>query len=187
MADHDAAGFEAGAAFGHLHVVDPGELGVELAGGIGAPDHGGPAQGRPGLAHRLAFTVGVAGPGGQAQVGLEVVAAGEPGGVAHDRGHGRAADLGQARHRPGDLAGAGFAVGVLAGGRVGLELGLDGVEQADLGGQVGIGHGRVGGPVQVDRLLRGADPRLGPCLALLPWGGPAAPGDPRWPRPPRPA
>jgi hypothetical protein len=116
MAGHDAAGLEVtGAAFGHLHVVDAGELGAELAGGVGGPDHGGPAQGRPGLGHRLALAAGLAGPRGQAQAGLEVMAAGEPGGLAHDGGHGRAAGLGQARQRPGDLARVGFTVSGLAG------------------------------------------------------------------------
>ena len=96
VAGHDAACLEvAGAALGHLHVVDTGELGVELAGGIGGPGHSGPAQGRSGLGHRLALAVGLAGlagPGGQAQVGLEVVASSEPAGFAHDGAHGRAAD-----------------------------------------------------------------------------------------------
>ena len=192
VAGDDAAGLEvAGAAFGHLGVVDAGELGVELAGGVGGADHGGPAQGRPGLGHRLALAVGLAGlagPGGQAQEGLEVVAAGEPAGLAHDGGHGRAADLGQARQRPGDLGGVDLAVGVLAGGGVGRELGLDRLEQADLGGHLGArsANGTAGSPGPYNSIAACAAaahcaarawpwwPRDAELISAVSWAGPAA-------------
>jgi len=61
VAGDGAAGFEVGgAAFGHLQVVDPGELGVLAAGGVGGAGEGGAQQGGPGLAHRLALAVGLA-------------------------------------------------------------------------------------------------------------------------------
>jgi hypothetical protein len=54
----------------------------------------------------------------------------------------------------------------LAGGGVGRHLGLDRLEQADLGGylgrQVREWHRRVIGPVQLDRRLRGGGPLRGP-------------------------
>jgi hypothetical protein len=41
----DAAGLEVGgAALGHLHVVDPGELGVLAAGGVGGAEERGAQQ-----------------------------------------------------------------------------------------------------------------------------------------------
>src|ERR1700684_2573627 len=49
------------AAFGHLLVVDAGELGVLPAGVVSGADRGGAQQGGPGLGHGLALAVGVAG------------------------------------------------------------------------------------------------------------------------------
>jgi hypothetical protein len=77
--------------------------------------------------------------------------------------------------RPGSVraicAGIGRAVGGLAGGGVGRQLGLDRLEQADLGGHLGRQvrewHRRVTGPVQLDRRLRGGGPLRGPRLALV--------------------
>ena len=77
--------------------------------------------------------------------------------------------------RPGSVRaiwrGVGFAVGGLAGGGVGRELGLDRLEQADLGGHLGRQvrerHRRVIGPVQLDGRLRGGGPLRGPRLALV--------------------
>src|SRR5215468_454454 len=52
------------AAFGHLQVVDAGQLGVLLAGGVGGTDQGGAQQRGSGLGHGLALAVGLAGLGG---------------------------------------------------------------------------------------------------------------------------
>src|SRR5215471_4111960 len=77
----DAAGLEVGgAAFGHLGVVDLGELGVVAPGGVGGAVERGAQQRGPGFAHGLAFAVGLAGfagLGGEPDVGLELRPAGE--------------------------------------------------------------------------------------------------------------
>ena len=125
-----------GAAFGHLLVVDPGELRVLAAGSISSLDQGGAQQGGPGFAHRLAFAVGLPGltrARGQRGVGLEPGSVAEAARAAHDRDQDRGADLGEPGQGPGELAGIGLAVVLLAGGGMGREFGLGRAQQPDLG------------------------------------------------------
>ena len=160
------------AALDHLDVVDPGELGVLVAGVVGGADQGGAQQARTGFRHRLALAVGVAGLGGfggQTGEAAERLAGGEPGGVTDRGDQGGAADVGdagQAACQPGrvDLPVAGFAV-------LGMtdELGLHGAQQPDLGGDLSgqIGERRCGvAGVEGQRGVGGVDPLLGP---VLPW------------------
>ena len=156
------------AAFDHLDVVDPGELGVLFAGVVGGADQGGAQQRRAGLGHGLALAVGVA---GLDALGVRPVkdwncaAGGEPGRVAHGGDQRGAADLGEAGQGAGELAGVDPPVGGLPFGGVGGQLGLDGAQQADLGGDLGgeIGErdGRVLG-VELDRGRGGGQPLVGP-------------------------
>ncbi len=129
-----------GAALGHLLVVDLRELGVLLAGGVGGADERRAQQRGPGLAHRLALAVtlaGLAGPRGQPGIGLEPRATAEPARAAHGGHQDRGADLGEPGQRPGQLAGIGLQVVPFAGGGVDGEPGLDGFQQPDLGGHLG--------------------------------------------------
>src|SRR5215472_14650942 len=116
----DAAGLEVvGAAFGHLGVVDLGELGVLAAGGAGGAVERGAQQGRPGLAHGLALAVGLAGfagLGGEPDVGLELRPVPEPARTAHGGDRDRGADLGEPGQRPGQLVWVGQQIVLLAGG-----------------------------------------------------------------------
>src|SRR5215471_76397 len=147
----DAAGLEVvGAAFGHLGVVDLGELGVLAAGGVGGAVERGAQQGGSGLAHGLALAVGLAGfagLGGEPDVGLELRSVPEPAGAADGGDQDRGADLGEPGQRPGQLVWVGPQIVLLAGGGVGGQLGLDGAQQPDLGGglggQFGERHRRV--------------------------------------------
>ncbi len=161
------------AAFDHLDVVGAGELGVLAAGVVGGADQRGAQQRRAGLGHGLALAVGVAGLrglGGQTGEGPELLAAPEPGRLAHGGDQGGRADLAEAGQRPGQGAVVDPVVDVLAFAGVTGELGLGGAQQPDLGGDLG-GQVRerdrgVAG-VEVDRRLRGGNPLAGPLGALV--------------------
>ena len=135
--------------------------GSMLAGVVGGADQGGAQQRRPGLGHRLAFAVGVAGLGGPGDSPVKernCLPRREPGRVAHGGDQGGAADLGDAGQGAGEPGGVDPPVAGLAFGGVGGELGLDGAQQADLGGdlggQVGERDRRVAG-VELERRLGG--------------------------------
>jgi hypothetical protein len=105
----------------------------------GAEERGAQQRG-PGVAHRLAFAVGLAGFAGprcQAQVGLELRPVAEPAGAAHGGDQDRGADLGEPGQGPGELVWVGVPVVLFAGGGVGGQFGGEGAQQPDLGGHLG--------------------------------------------------
>jgi hypothetical protein len=98
----------------------------------------------------------------------------EAGRVTHARGQCGAADVGQAGQRPGEAGGVHLLVVVLAVGGVGGEFGGDGVQQPDLGGDLGSQAGEVGGGVPVVEFQRcpgGIEPLAGAFGALVVAGG----------------
>ena len=127
----------------------------------------------PALDIGLALAVGVAGLGGlgdEPGEGPELLAAGEAGGVADGGDEGGSADVGDAGQGASQPGRVDPPVAGLAFGGVDGELGLDGAQQADLGGdlggQVGERDGGVAG-VELERRLGGGDPLGGPLDALV--------------------
>jgi hypothetical protein len=174
-----------GATLGHLRVVDGGQLGVELAGGVGGLDQLAAQRPRAGLGHGLVLAVGLAGLAGsgcQPGEGLERARVGEPSRPAHRGDQLRGADRaqpGQAGGQPGRVdMGEGGITGVLMPG----PLGLGGLHQAHLAGDLGPQVVQGGGAVTVpqgDRLGRSGAERLGLGLTeLAAAGGGDQPGQP---------
>jgi hypothetical protein len=116
----------------------------------------------------------------------EPAGGGKPAGGAHGGGQGGPADLGQAGQRAGQPERVDPAVAVLALVGMGVQFGLGGPQQTDLGvdlgvdlgGQVGHGDRRVVG-IQLQRGVGGGQPVAGTLGALVAGGGPRdQPGKP---------
>jgi len=113
---------------------------------------------------------GFGGFGGQAGEGAELLAGGEPGRVAHACGQRGPAGVGQAGQRPGAGGGVHLLVAGLALGGVGGELGLEHLQQADFGGDLGGRAGEAGGgvaAVEIQRSAGGVQPLAGALSALV--------------------
>ena len=148
------------ASFDHLQVVDAGELGVLTLRALSAArtrvvrssddpalDIGWPLRSVSPVSEAL---------GTSPVKDRNCLPSSEAGGVAHGGDERGAADVGDAGQGAGEPGGVDPPVGGFAFGGVGGELGLDGTQQADLGGdlggQVGEGDGWVAG-VELERRL----------------------------------
>ena len=114
---------------------------------------------------------GLARPWGEPGIGLEPGAVAEAARASHASDQHRCADLGEPGQGPGQLPGVGLPVVLFAGGgSMGGQLGLDGAQQpdlgGDLGGQFGIQHRRVAA-IELDGGARGGAPLGRPLGARL--------------------
>ena len=169
----DAAGFQVGgAALGHLQVVDLGQLGVLAAGGVSGADERRPQLGWPGLAHRLALAVrlaGLAGSRGEPDIGLEPGPVTEPARAAHRGDQDRCADLGEPGQRPGQLPRVDLPVVLFAGRGVDASSAwMARSSRISVATSVASSsNGTAGDHRKVDGSSRSGQPLPGSCGALL--------------------
>src|SRR5581483_6682459 len=128
-----------GAALDHLHVVDPGELRVELSRGVGGPHEHAPKPPIAGLGHGLALAVGLPGLRGsrhESHVGGVAVSGREPLGPTRERDGKRRSHPDDARDAARELGGIDLSVALLPASLQGTKGGLGHLQPRDLGGEL---------------------------------------------------